>query len=266
MEKISENVSTAFYVRHILGYQLRNIEDGTVILFYTNVGSPWFNSTVEAEEWLKAKERRRLDPDNLNRPNTDWVFEDFFNADVKAVPDRQPLLGTGPLPDWLRGLAGGWSMVALDTYRDNFCLWRCIAVDQGVRPDRSTAMAKRLAKSFFKYEAVPNDTAKTSLDELEKVEKHLNQRVPFSNWLGIREYEPEHVEEGEVVWFLRRSPPEKLTNIMSIGVYEGDAFLIKNIEKLATTFECGNCRARFTNEWNLKRHAERCAEGKTVID
>ena len=41
-------------------------------------------------------------------------------------------------------------MVSLDTYRDNMCLWRCIAVHKGARPDRSTKAAQGLAKSFFK--------------------------------------------------------------------------------------------------------------------
>ncbi|KAL9972882.1 hypothetical protein ACROYT_G019267 [Oculina patagonica] len=90
-------------------------------------------------------------------------------------------------------------MVALDTYRDNFilCLWRCIAVHQGERIDRSTAAARGLAKSFFKLETVPIDCPKTSLDELDKVERHLNQGATSSDWLGIRVYEPVRVEEPQ---------------------------------------------------------------------
>ena len=82
-----------------------------------------------------------------------WVFRDYSDVDVKVVFDRQPLLGTGPLPDSLRNLAHGRSMVALDTYQDNLCLWRCIAVHRDARPDRSTTAARSLAKSFFKLRA-----------------------------------------------------------------------------------------------------------------
>lgn len=64
--------------------------------------------------------------DKIERPNTKWVFQNFFNHDVKAVLDRQLLVGIGPLPVWLRNLAHGRAMVALDTLRDNLCLWRCI--------------------------------------------------------------------------------------------------------------------------------------------
>lgn len=128
------------------------------------------------EKWLREGDQIRLDPDNINRPDTGWVFEGHADVDVKVVHGREPLLGTGPLPDWLRNLARGRGgpMVALDTCRDNLCLWRCPAVHQGARPDRSTQAARALAMSFFKLTPVPNDLPKTSLDQLNEVEKHLN--------------------------------------------------------------------------------------------
>ena len=156
-------------------------------------------------------------------------------------------------------------MVALDTYQDNFCLWRCIAVYRGARPDRSTKVAQGLAKSFFKLRNMPTNCSKTSLDELEKVEMHLNKGTAFSGWVGIRVYMPEHVGT-EVVWHLTRNPAAQLKNIMTIGIFGEHAFLIKDIAKLAKTYACVHCNARFTQAGSLQRHAERCAQGKTVID
>ena len=265
MAKIREKVHTSFYARHIFSYQLRNIEDGSLMVMYTNTGSPWFERLSEAQKWLSEREKVRLDPDNISRPDTKWVFVSHFNVDAKVVLDQQPLLGTGPLPDWLRNLAHGRSMLALDTCKDNLCLWRCITVHRGARPDRSTQGARELAKSIFKLKAAPNDISKTSLDELDKVERHLNHRAAFSDWLGIRVYEPERMEGG-VVWHLRGNPPAKLRNILTIGIYEGHAFVIKDISKLARTYACVHCSGRFTKAFNLQRHAERCAQGKTVID
>ena len=100
----------------------------TVIVYYTNQGSPWINDLSAAEKWLSGQETKRLESDNIKRPSTKWEFVSFFNVDVKVVLDRQPLLGTGPLPDCLRNLAHGRSMVALDNYQDNLSLWRFIAV------------------------------------------------------------------------------------------------------------------------------------------
>ena len=202
MANIRENVHEACYIRHVYSNQLRNIEDDTVIVYYTNHGSPWIDDLSAAEKWLREQETKRLDSDNVKRPSTKWEFVSFFNVDVKVVLDRQrPLLGTGPLPGWLRNLAHGRSMVALDTYQDNLCLWRCIAVHRGARLDRSTTAARGLAKSFFKL-SVPTNCLKSSLDELDRVERHLNQGAAFSDWLGIRVYEPERVKDAEVVWQL----------------------------------------------------------------
>ena len=125
MGKIREKVITAFYLRHYYSYWLENIEDGTILLFHKNSGgSPWINRCDEAENWLREKEEARLNIDNIERPNTKWVFRGYSDVDVKVVLDRQPLLGTGPLPDWLRNLAHARAglMVTLDTYQDNLCL------------------------------------------------------------------------------------------------------------------------------------------------
>ena len=123
MGKIREKVRTAAYLRHNYSYWLENIEDGTIILFYKPPrGSPWINRYDVAENWLREQDEARLNIDNIERPNTKWVFRGYSDVDVKVVLDRQPLLGTGPLPNWLRNLAHGRSMLALDTYQDNLCL------------------------------------------------------------------------------------------------------------------------------------------------
>ena len=75
MGKIREKVETAAYFRHFYSYWLKNNEDGTILLFYKNSrGSPWINRYAEAESWLREKEQARLNIDNIERPNTKWVF------------------------------------------------------------------------------------------------------------------------------------------------------------------------------------------------
>ena len=174
--------------------------------------------------------------------------------------DRQPLVGTGPLPTWLRNLAYSRSMLALDAFQDNLCLWRCLAVHRGARADCSTQAERQLAQDYFKRPC--RDCPKTSLDELDKVERHLNQGRP----LGIRVYEPERKQDGSVFWFLRRNVPfVKLQNIMTIGVFEGRAFLIKDIERLGSKYVRKDCFARFTQSGHLQRHTQTCPRGETKI-
>jgi len=174
-----------------------------------------------------------LDLDNIERPNTRWVFVKFANITVKAVRDNQPMLGTGRLPEWLRNLARARAgpIVALDTFADNLCLERCIAVHQGARPDRSTRVARELAQSYFQIKTAPTNVPKTLLDELDKMEKQLNQGKPLSGWLCIRVYEPEQTENGEILWHLRKSPSDKIKNTMTIG--EAKVLCSRGITKLA---------------------------------
>ena len=93
-----------------------------------------------------------LEADTVDRPNIQWVFEGYSTTDIKVVLDHQPLLGTGPLPDWLRNLAQsgrGRAMAVLDTYQDNLCLCHCVVVFYGSRPERSTYAARLLARNYF---------------------------------------------------------------------------------------------------------------------
>ena len=57
-----------------------------------------------------------------------------------------------------------------------------------------------------------------------------------------------------------------LKNFLTIGIYEGHVFVIKDIARLAKNYACANCRARFTQDCNRKRHFQTCRQGKTVID
>ena len=84
-------------------------------------GLPWTNTFAVAERWLNQQENDQLTPDNIDHPNTKWVFVGFSTVYIKVVLDRQPLLGAGPLPDWLCDIAyeHAGPMVALDTFSDN---------------------------------------------------------------------------------------------------------------------------------------------------
>lgn len=158
---------------------------------------------------------------NIDRLNTRWVFKGYSDVDVKIVLGNQALLGTGPLPDWLCNPACGRSMVVLDTKQDN----QSLAMYCGA----------------LRYNLTAEDMPKISIDKLNLVERNLNEK---SDWPGILVYEPEREEDGEVVWYLRRKPPAKLKKILTIGIYDGHAFLIKDIAKLVKTYACVHCTSQ----------------------
>ena len=205
-------------MRHIYGYRLRNIEDGTVILLYKNIGFPWLKTLTEAEEWVSAQETKRLDPDTTERHNTKWVFESFFYVDVKVALDGKPLVGTGL-----------FTRLAAQP-----CAWER-------RTNSGAGYLSRQLMSLALYSGAPGSSPP---------QKH--KRSPRSREEFLQ------IQNG-------RSPPAKLTNILTIGVYKGHAFVIKHITKLAKVHACVHCNQRFTRTNDLHRHAQTCSQGKTVI-
>ena len=167
------------------------------------------------------------------------------------------MLGNGQLPDWLRNKKG---MYALDTFDDNLCLFRCIAVHlhQGARSNRCTEQAKQLAgKLCFndesqKLEAYP----KIRLSELKKVEETFK--------FGIHVYEPG--EDG--IWRLTWQPAHYDAigiEPMTIGWYGDHTFLTKDIKKVANIYACAHRNQQFTQACHLQRHADRCTKGETYV-
>ena len=126
MKEIKQFANTSFYVRYSHSYWLRNIEDGSLLLYYINrqEDSRWVNHRADAEEWIQEMEDERLRKERIKRDSTKWVWEAPSDVFIKLIYTRQPLMGTGPLPEWLRSLAHGrhGPMVCLDTYQDSLCL------------------------------------------------------------------------------------------------------------------------------------------------
>lgn len=97
--------------------------------------------------WFTIQELR-LNMDSIERPNTEWVFLRFLTVEISVITNHTtPLMGNGQLPDWLQQKKG---LVSLDTYNDNLCLWRCLALHQDSKHkvDRCTAKTCELAQNF----------------------------------------------------------------------------------------------------------------------
>ena len=67
----------AFYIRYSFTYQIRNVENGKVMLFSKNFGgsTSLLRTHAAAREWLTEKDASRLDLDKIERPNTKWAFQ-----------------------------------------------------------------------------------------------------------------------------------------------------------------------------------------------
>ena len=278
--RLRRQVTNRFKLRHIYGTRLYNRTDGRRQVFYTNKPSPWFDNTEEAQRWLATQEARRLENGADGRGfDSAWAYDGEAEVEVKAIEDRNaPLLGSGRLPDWLKNLAHGRQMITLDGYEDNLCVWRCIAVHNGCRPQNCTRVAALMAMFYFNLAKKPKTFHKISLEDLPAVERSMRKfkfipaversmrnYKPVEDWLGIRVYSPIREEDGSVIWVLQRAPLDVLKNVMTIGYFNEHAFLIKDITKLAKLFECKDCQQRFTQTNDLSRHASTCNQGITKI-
>ena len=115
---------------------LRNVENGEYMVYYTNTNSPWFPKLSKTKEWLKKQEELRLQGKKKDRPNTKLVFEKHLFIDLKVILDRKPLqIGLGRLPDWIRNKR---EVTSLDTFNDNLCIFRCMAVFRGANKQFNT--------------------------------------------------------------------------------------------------------------------------------
>ena len=230
---IEERVRSRFKLEITSWIQLQNIEDGSMMDWYnTDLGeSPWFETLVASRDWVSRQEEARLA--NPNRPNTKWSYELTKAVYVKVILDRHPLfLGLGRLPDWLRNKHG---VLSLDTYEDNLCLFRCIAVHWGATPKRNMRKTRELEKSFFTQR--PGLRNRLTDKHLSLLENHFKQ--------GIAAYTVQ--PNGD---FILTHVPANYDQVgrplLNMGLYDGHAFLITDLKQVAGTYTCGECQARFT--------------------
>ena len=88
-------------------------------------GSPRMVGITKARALITNQEGTRLFWDNADSPSTKWALVHFIKVQLTAILGRDALVGTGPLPDWLRRKRG---LIALDTFNDSLCQFRCIDI------------------------------------------------------------------------------------------------------------------------------------------
>ena len=216
--KIVEHVKTRFMLKISTTVELRNIEDGKKLSFYQTIGSsPWLETLTASQNWVKQQEELRLE--NQRRPNTQWAYEKTLMLYINVILDRQPLfLGLGRLPDWLHNKHG---ILSLDTFRDNHCMFRCIAVHWGAHVRDNIRRTRELAEAFFAQH--PGLRNRLTERHLPLLEKHFKQ--------GIAAYTV-HPNGDFVLTHLPANYDKVGRPVLTMGLYEGHAFLIRDIKQV----------------------------------
>ena len=253
LNRIRYSVRTRHKLNFRYGYMLRNIETNEYTVCYKNINSHWISKLLETQAWLQEQEELRLQGETIDRPNTKWVFDSTVFVDLKVILDRQPFqIGLGRLPDWLRNKR---EIISLDTYNDDFCIFRCIAVHQGAHIRDNIRRTRELVRSFFGGNPKPRGNVIT-LKHFPLLEKHFKQ--------GIAAYSV--TNDGDFVLSYTPSRYDKVGHpTMTVGIYEAHAFLITDINKVTNNYSCGKCLARFTRASDLTRYSKTCTRGQTNI-
>ena len=77
----------------------------------------------------------------------------FKHVEIKLVSSNEPLLGCGPLPDWLRKKRCVYAVDGKNERNDNLCVWRCLAIytsgSAKREMERTTKEALTLAREYY---------------------------------------------------------------------------------------------------------------------
>lgn len=112
-----QRIRVSYYINFFYSDILRNNETGAELEFYHHTKTRLIKTRAQARNFLNEQTR-----DSNAKPNTKWQFVRSGIVNVKVTFTRQPLMGVGLLPQWLRTLAEhGHHMYTLDTYNDNLC-------------------------------------------------------------------------------------------------------------------------------------------------
>ena len=154
----------------------------------------------------------------------------FKHFQIKLVSSNEPLLGCGPLPDWLRRKRCIYAVDSKDERTDNLCVWRCLAIytrgSAKRETERITREALTLAREYYGNDKLKRqDVRATRLVDFEGIAKKFS--------INISVYEPKKNSE-KAPWRLvygQNLCKEKLDKI-NLGMFGGHCFYIKNMDVL----------------------------------
>ena len=247
--------------------------------FKTKGSNGALTSLQEIRDFINGCEAQRLDLDDnefwskaylpaertIETPGSYGGKVVFEHVQIKFISTNEPLLGCGPLPDWLRKKRCIYGVDGKNEQSDNLCFWRCLAIytrrDMKRGTEFLTKEALKLAREYYENNKLKRkDVRATKLVDLEGIAKKFN--------INIRVYEPKE-NSAKAPWRLvygHNQYKEKLDTI-NLGMLDGHCFYIKDMEVLCQKWECFACKQRFTRSTVLNRHLVdgSCNGGKTKI-
>ena len=184
------------------------------------------------------------------RPNSDWVCEHVTNATFflnKIVQHPIGCVGIN-LPDYVKN---NKAIIGLEkdhysaVYRDNLCLFRCLALHLG----------REAAALYAEYTNTPvHAFVGVTLDDLHKVESKFETNVVV--------YQLVEIANGKTMAELVRRSTGHYTETMYVNLHETHYSYIRDINMYCHSWRCRNCeQALWKCPYDLHRHERTCTEG-----
>ena len=263
--------TTAFKINCSYGFVLREKQSGRLRYYHSSnnccgrfleepslvTNSQTFNTFLE-----RIEETDVLQWAIAQRPNSDWVVELVTNVTffINCIV-HHPIGCVGVnLPDYVKH---NKAIVGLEIdhhrnaiYRDNLCLFRCLALHQGCDVRRLEATVATL---YAKYTDTPvRDFAGVTLDELDEVETTFKTNVVV--------YKLEEIGDGKTTSELVRRSTDQYPDTMYVNIFETHFSYIKDINMYSRSWRCRNCeQALWKSSWELYRHERTCEAGVNRI-
>ena len=188
------------------------------------------------------------------RPNSDWVCEHVTNVTFFLNKILQHPIGCVgiDLPDYVKN---NKAVVGLEKdghgviYRDNLCLFRCLALHKGCDVRRLEATVATLYAEYT--ETAVNDFVGVTLDELDEVETTFKTNVVV--------YKLEEIGDGKTTAELVRRSTDKYPDTMYMNLYETHYSYIHDIGMYCHSYRCRKCgNSLWKTQQHLLRHERTC--------
>ena len=155
-----------------------------------------FTSLKEIQAYIEECEQKRLDLDNEEVWSKAYLPADrttearsnydgkviFKHIQIRLAASSESLMGCGTLPYWLRNKR---CIYAMDTFDDNLCVWRCLAVykrhacvEKNRVQERNCKPALNITREYYGDNKLKKrDVRPTKLVDFEGIAKHHNVNI-----------------------------------------------------------------------------------------
>ena len=276
--QLFEQQNTAFHINCSYGFILRDKVTSRLRYFHSSNGRDRFleepaliANRVDFDRFLARIAESDIQQWAIaERPNSVWVCEHVTNVTFFVNKIAQHPIGCVgvALPDYVKN---NKTVVGLEKdhhcnaiYRDNLCLFRCLALHKGCDVHRLKATVTTL---YAEYTDRPvRDFVGVTLNELGEVETTFKTNVVVYKLVDTS-------EETTMAELVRRSEHHyphtmymnlyhRLKTFSSQCLYETHYSHIKDIRMYCHSWRCRNCgESLWKDSWELNRHELKCNEG-----